>query len=314
MNKKILNFLLVIIVILIVIIFSIMYYLFTQDKAEISVYNDIGNYENVNSSAVENKLDEKQAQAEILDVSSEEIQKIFPFTGAFPEVDIIPFWKDAETEVDYLTNEQILRLAWAKVTKDDWADTYVSEAEPVAIKAEVLDKYVKDIFGDIKYEKASFSNTGYSVSIGLEEGNPPTSSYSVEYDERIDRYICTHTAGDGILENRAVIPHIVATKIGDQIKIDVSVAVCTPKEVPLVLEDGTEAGNTFEYIVYDDYNFQTGEVGNEVLKYKAEELNSETAYKEILSTIDANKLNKISFIYKLNPETNAYVLKAIEKN
>lgn len=290
MNKrKFLNFLLAIVVILIVVIFSIVYYFIYDHKAETSVYNEIIHVSNDNV--------EEVLEPEVLNFESSNIQKIYPFTGAFPHLDIVPFLQENLGSAKDLSNEQILRLGWAKVTKQDWADTYVGEGEPVSIKAEVLDKYIKNIFGNIEYHKEDFSNKGYTINPSQEE---IAHTYDVKYDEVTDSYICTHLAGDGIGENIIQFPSVTAIKIGDRIKIDAKTVIAVPEET---IEKDSITGEEiyyFKYKVYDNYNPETKTLGNELMEYKEINISSEEDLKKVYKDLDLSKLNTISFIYKFN--------------
>lgn len=312
MRNKVLNFFLSIIVILIVVIFSVVYYYMYNNKAEISVYNELLTIEN---NLVEKQLEIEQTSIEdiqVLNIESSQIQKIYPFTGAFPNIDIIPFLQEDGEVVEELSNEQILRLAWAKVTKEDWAASYTGEGNPVSIKAELLDKYIKDIFGDISYEKQNFSNNKYKVDAS-ETLVSHTSSYEVEYDATTDSYIANHTPGDGIDENRVHFPSITAIQKGDEIKIDIKTVIAVPEEV---VEKNKETGEDiyyFNYKVYDKYNVATKTLGNELMQYKETEISSVEDLNRIYKDLDLSKLNNISLIYKLNENTGEYNLKEIKK-
>ena len=84
MRNKVLNFFLSIIVILIVVIFSVVYYYMYNNKAEISVYNELLTIEN---NLVEKQLEIEQTSIEdiqVLNIESSQIQKIYPFTFKIP--------------------------------------------------------------------------------------------------------------------------------------------------------------------------------------------------------------------------------------
>lgn len=299
MDRKILNFSLSIIVILIVVIFNVLYYFVQQHVATPSVYDDI--------EQVSNTQNFQYVEPEILNTKSTQIQKIYPFTGAFPSIDIIAFMQDDVGKVENLTNEQILRLAWAKVTKEDWADTYISEDNPVSIEAEILDKYIKDIFGNIEYEKADFSNTAYKIDSD-ENLKAHTGSYEVKYDAKSDIYICSHVPGDGIDEARVNFPNITAIKIDNYIRIDVKTVIVEPEET--ISEDETYY---FKYKVYDNYDLETKSYENQLLEYTENDFSTQEERDNLYKDLDLSKLNTISLIYQLNPETNEYNLKEIQK-
>lgn len=299
MNQKLLNFMLSIIVILIVVIFNIAYYFVQQHIANPSIYDDVEQVSNVQEF--------QYLEPEILNVKSSQIQKIYPFTGAFPGKDIIAFMQEDSTKIENFSNEQILRLAWAKVTKEDWADTYISEDNPVSIKAEVLDKYVKDIFGNIEYEKTDFSNTEYKIDPD-ENLKAHSSTYEVKYDAQTDTYTCFHIEGDGVDENRVNFPSITAIKFQNKIRIDVKTVIVEPEEA--MAEDNTYY---FRYKVYDKYDHKTKTYGNQLLEYTENDFSYQEDIADIYKDLNLSKLNTISFIYELNSETNEYNLKEIQK-
>ena len=102
--------------------------------------------------------DEKRNEGINLDMTDEEIQKIYPFTGAFPTNEFAYLAKLKNINRENITNEVILRIAFAKVTKEDWAESYKNEEDAVEIDAKILDEYIENIFGNIEYKHTDFSN------------------------------------------------------------------------------------------------------------------------------------------------------------
>ena len=312
MRNKLLNFFLSIIVILIVVIFSIVYYYMYNNKAEISVYNEL--YTKEDATIRDEVIEEKDnfEDIEVLNIASSKIQKIFPFTGAFPNINIIPFVQEDIGTVQELSNEQILRLGWSKVTKQDWAESYTGEGNPVSIKAELLDKYIKDIFGNIEYEKQDFSNNKYLVN-PYEGLTAHTSSYEVKYDAETDTYVASHTPGDGIDESRIEFPSITAIQYEDEIKIDVKTVISVPEEVQGKDETTGQDIYYLNFKVYDTYNPVTKTLGNELMQYDNRNIYSEEDIVKQYKDLDLSKLNTLSFIYKLNSDTGEYNLIEIKK-
>ena len=308
MRNKILNFFLSIIVILIVIIFCIVYYYIFNNKAEISIYHELQTENNINEEIEETSIED----IEVLNFESSQIQKIYPFTGAFPSIDIMSIMQEDGALVQDLSNEQILRLAWAKVTKEDWAASYTGEGNPLSIKAELLDKYVKDIFGNIQYEKQDFSNREYKVD-NSENFTFHTNSYEVKYDASTDTYIAQHVPGDGIGETRVALPSVTAIEYDDEIKIDIKTVIVVPEEVLEQDEITGEDKYYFNYKVYDRYDTVTKTLGKELMQYKETEISSEVEQNQIYKDLNLSDLNTISLIYKLDKDTGEYILKEIKK-
>ena len=88
-------------------------------------------------------IEEKRKEGISLSISDEKIQKIYPFTGAFPTNEFAYLSKIKNVNRESMTNEFILRTAFAKVTKEDWATSYKAEGKPVEIDAKILDEYIK---------------------------------------------------------------------------------------------------------------------------------------------------------------------------
>lgn len=308
MNKKILNFALLIIVILIVIIFSAMlYYMIDQNKATNSIYDDV----HTANDTISANTSEDEAQTSIvqtIDVNDEEFKKIYPFTGAFPRVDIMPFVFE-KGDITAFSNEQILSLGFSKVTKDDWASSYVSEGEPVSISATVLDKYIKDIFGtNVQYQKANFSNAKYSLN---KDGSSHTTSADVVYVPETDTYTINLTPGDGIGENHIYMFEPTVSKIQNSIEIEIPYAY-------VVYADNVYETSDFPYTLYANYNSET--------KTFEEELGSSTEYVQNefggLDSVDAvqdiakknlSKIKKLRLIYSASEDGTELVLKEIKK-
>lgn len=302
MNKKILNFLLSIIVILIVIIFTCVFYIFSQNRASSSIFDDIQNKDFLNLSS-----------NEFITLNNKQIDKIYPFTGAFPYVDIIPFIFENKP-IKTFSNEQILRLGFAKVTKEDWAATYIAENESVAIPASLLDKYIKDVFGDnVQYTKENFSNTEYSID---KTYTSPTSSYNATYVSESDTYVINHIAGDGIDENFVYLLNPIASRIQGNFEIDLPyVFIEVSDELVTKVVDGTEHA-TFEYIIYANCNFETKTFSQELGRFSGFDINEDGEFimSDIINNICSKHLNsiqKLQFIYEGNENKTEQILKEI---
>lgn len=304
MNKKVLNFLLSIIVILIVIIFACAFYIFSQNRASSSIFDDVEtSVANVNT----------QSSNEIEDFTNK-LVKLYPFTGAFPDVDVIPFIFESKP-ISNFSNEQILRLGFAKVTKDDWATTYISETEPVSIPASLLDKYIKDIFGEnIQYTKTNFSNSGYTID---KDYVSSTSSYSATYVAESDTYVIDHVEGDGVDENNVCLLKPSIAKIYGNVEIEVPYVFIEVADELLTREiDGIEE-STFEYIIYTNCDYELKTFSGELGRFSGFDVNENGEF-IMLDNINeiCNKhlaeIQTLQFIYENNTEQTAQILKEIK--
>ena len=98
---------------------------------------------------------------EELNFYSKQVQKIYPFTGAFPDARYLYYYDSLNTK--NMSNDFILNMAFSKITKEDWAESYMGEGELLSIQTELFEKYVKDIFGDINYTKKEFNNKNLRI-------------------------------------------------------------------------------------------------------------------------------------------------------
>lgn len=309
MNKKVLNTLLTIIVILIVVIFSVFFYMYIKDDGTTeSVYDDVSANTGMNA-------DDVVANSDGLD--NYDTDKLLPFTGAFPWIDIISILAEKE-DIKEFSNEQILRLGFAKVTKEDWADSYIAEGEPVSIPAELLDGYIKDIFGsDVKYEKANFSNKDYSID---KDFTSHTSSYEAVYVPETDTYTINHVAGDGINENHIQLLEPNTSKIRGNLEIEVPyVFVVYGDEMAKGEIDGQEVEG-FEYIIYANCDYDTKTFTEELGRFNEfDDLANDEGVVDMTEIIgdiakkDLAKVKKITLKYAPNEANTEYVLKEIKK-
>lgn len=306
MNKKVLNFLLSIIVILIVIIFACAFYIFSQARASSSILDDI----KINSTTTNANNEETAPQTVSFD--NTKVQKIYPFTGAFSSVDIIPFIFD-NVETTEFSNEEILRLGFAKVTKEDWAHSYIAEGEPVSISAGLLDKYIKDIFGEnVQYTKTDFSNANYSID---KDYASSTSSYTATYVKESDTYVINHTPGDGIDENFIYLLKPSTAKIQGNFDIEIPYVFIEVADELLTREvDGVEQ-STFEYIVYTNCDYETKTFSGEIGRFSEFDENETFVVSDIIENIcnkHLSEIQKLQLIYESNEDKTAQILREIK--
>ena len=250
-------------------------------------------------------VDEKRNEGISLDIDSEKVQKFYPFTGAFPTNEFAYLAKLKNVDRENMTNEFILRTAFAKVTKEDWAESYKSEGKPVEIDAKVLEGYIEDIFGDIEYTHEDFSN------FDLEVDGAVTSLYEAEYNAKTDTYKIQINEGDGVDDSYIDMHTIKVYQHGDKIKI-----VMNPIYLDNIGEKKNEDGEySFHYKAYSSYDFKTEEFANELTGeldkiYKAYTVNLE--FVDEIKDIDVNKLETYILNYRLNGKTNTFEFESLE--
>lgn len=250
-------------------------------------------------------IEEKRNEGISLDIQDEKVQKIYPFTGAFPTNELAYLSKLKNVNRENMTNEFILRTAFAKVTKDDWAASYEAEGEPVEIDAKVLDGYIKDIFGNIEYTHDDFSNFDLSVDGAV------TSLYEAEYNEKTKTYTIEINEGDGVEDSYIDVHTIKATQHGDKIKI-----VINPIYLDNIGEKKNEDGEyAFNYKVYSSYDFKTKKFENELTGeldkiYNAYTINLE--FVDEIKNINVEELESYIITYRLNGKTNTFEFESLE--
>lgn len=250
-------------------------------------------------------IEEKRKEGISLSISGEKFQKIYPFTGAFPTNEFAYLTKIKNVNRESMTNEFILRTAFAKVTKDDWTESYKSEGKPVEIDAKVLEGYIKDIFGNIEYKHADFSNFDLSVD------GATTSLYKAKYDEKTKTYTINLNEGDGVEDSYIDVHTIKATQHGDKIKI-----IINPIYIDNIGEKKNEDGDyVFYYKVYSSYDFKTEKFENELTGeldkiYNAYTVNLE--FVDEIKNVNIEDLETYILTYRLNGKTNTFEFESLE--
>lgn len=239
-----------------------------------------------------------------LEFDSKEIQRIYPFTGAFPTNELAYLTKLKNVDRSNMTNEFILRTAFAKVTKEDWADSYIAEDEPLEIDAKILEEYIEDIFGDVEYKHGDFDNKDISIDEAV------TNLYENEYDPKTNTYTINTMAGDG-MEDSYMIEHTVnAIKNGDRIEITIN---------PIYVDNLGQKENkdgyyAFFYKCYSSYDFKTekfdGELTGEIETTIYDE--SYENFVEEIKEINVEDLETYKLTYRLNGKTNKYEFESLK--
>ena len=241
-----------------------------------------------------------------IDFLSDEVQKIYPFNGAFPQNELIYLTQIKNLEKNELTNENVLRLGFAKVTKDDWADSYTGEGEPLEINQIILEQYIKNIFGSINYSHMDFGN------LDLKFDGYITSLYDNTYDKENKKYKIEIEAGDGIGESYIEIHTVKAYKFEDRIEI-----VINPIYFDNLGEQEIDDQFVFVHKGYAYYNYETEKFENPITGelatiYEYNETTKTTDYVEEIKNINVEQLEKYTITYKLNKANNNYEFSSIK--
>lgn len=273
--------------------------------AVILVGGKINNGTDVQNAYNPELIEDKRAEGVNLDINDEDIQKIYPFTGAFPTNELAYLTKLKNVNRENMSNEFILRTAFAKVTKEDWAESYTSETEPVEIDASVLEKYIEDVFGNIEYTHSDFSNFDLSVDGAI------TSLYENEYDEKTKTYTINFNEGDGVEDSYVDVHTVKVFQHGDKIKI-----VINPIYVDnLGQKTNDEGENAFFYKCYSSYDFKTEKFEGELTGELDKIYNSYTGELEFVNeikNINLEDLETYTLTYRLNGKTNTFEFESLE--
>lgn len=242
-----------------------------------------------------------------LEIDGDEVQKIYPFTGAYPSDELAYLTKLKNVDRKNMTNEFILRTGFAKVTKEDWAESYTKEGAPLEIDAKILEEYIEDIFGNVEYKHADFSNTD------IELDNSNTSLYENKYNEKTDTYTINVNAGDGVGDSYVETYNLTATQYGDKIEI-----VVNPIYIDNLGEKKNKDGQyNFYYKCYSSYNFKTKKFENELTGEIEETIydfsnNGELEFIEEIKNISIEDLETYILTYKLNGKTNEFEFESLK--
>ena len=268
-----------------------------KNDIENIIMDNIINNSPINIDSIGNtETDQEVAQ----DFYSEEIQNIFPITGAFPTANLAYISKLRNIERESINNDAILKLAFSKVSKEDWADSYISETEKLSIDASVLDRYVKQIFGEIEYKNDSFSNED------IKYDNNVSGIYNISFNEEENKYYIDINTGD---VDQSIIEYLYPKAIKTSNKIEI---IVHPIYIRNCGEVQDEEGNyTFSYIAYKHYNFETNsfvsritDTMNEIWHYNEE--TGENEYNKLIQGIQEKDLETYVLTYNYNEKTDKY--------
>lgn len=281
------------ILITITLIFLIIYSYFKQNEIIENLKNQLSDKSETSSS---------EEQGVELDFKSEVVQNVFPFTGVFPQNDLRYIAKIKNMDLENITNDFVLKLAWSKVKKDDWAVTQKNNGTSFEINAQVLDNYVKSIFGNINYKKDNFNNTD------LVMGSSDSYLYNIIYDNQEDKYYINFKENN--VQNNSFIINLYpkAIKYDDRLEITIH---------PLYIKclgESQEENLSDAYVAYQHYNFETKSFIGRLTDtldnvYKQQENKNaleEPKLSDAILAIKERELETYTFVYKLNKNTNNY--------
>ena len=281
------------ILITITLIFLVIYSYFKQNEIIENLKNQLLDKSETSSS---------EEQGVELDFNSEVVQNVFPFTGVFPQNDLRYIAKIKNMDLENITNDFVLKLAWSKVKKDDWAVSQKNNGTSFEINAQVLDNYVKSIFGNINYKKDNLNNTD------LVMGSSDSYLYNIIYDNQEDKYYINFKENN--VQNNSFIINLYpkAIKYDDRLEITIH---------PLYIKclgESQEENLSDAYVAYQHYNFETKSFIGRLTDtldnvYKQQENKNvleEPELSDAILAIKERELETYTFVYKLNKNTNNY--------
>ena len=291
------NILLICLIILFIVV-TIVYISNSSIDTSGNTENNVSNYISSDDIINEEKTD-SELTFEELDFNSEEVKRFNPFTGAFPTESLAYITKLRNIDKKDFDNDFILKYSFAKVTKEDWSESYLAEGKTLSISASVLDNYIAQLFGNIKYNKNNFNNNDVKYD------NNISGMYNVEYNEEEDKYNIDINSGD---VDESVIEYLYqqAKKYSDRIEI-----IIHPIYIRNCGEVQDEDGNyTFSYIAYKHYNFETNafisRLTDTMNNIWQEDEEGNIEYNKLIQGIQEKDLETFVLTYKLNKDTNDY--------
>ena len=269
-------------------------------SANNNAINELTNINNDNTAFIGNNVNNTEEFQEELNFYSEEVQNILPFTGAFPTSSLAYLTKLRNIQNENINNDFVLKLAFSKVTKEDWAESYIAEGEKVSIDASILDKYVKQIFGEIDYKYNDFSNKD------IKYDNSIAGIYEAKYNEEENNFYIDVNTGD-VDESIIEFLYPKAIKYSDRIEL-----LIHPIYIKNYGESQDSEGNSsFSYIAYKHYNYETEsfvsrltDTMNEIWQYNEETGKNE--YNKLIQGIQEKDLETYTLTYKYNDSTKKY--------
>ncbi len=287
-------------IIIFLILIAFVFFAFFKEKEEKDKL--ISNSQNSESEVIEEEATEDNNSNKGIEVafSDEIVQKIIPLTGAFPSNDFRYIANIKEISRKNITNDFILKFAWSKVKKEDWQNSYTGETSAVSIDASVLDKYIKDIFGNIEYKNANFSNKDLVMA------GSDTSLYDIIYDKPSNKYYIQFEAGDGV-EDSFIIDNLYSKAIKYNDRIEITLHPIYVKNCGEML--GKDGIYHFSYVAYQHYNFETKSfIGRltDTLENIYEENTEIPKYVQAILDIKVKDLETYKITYMLNKTTGNY--------
>ena len=287
-------------IIIFLILIAFVFFAFFKEKEEKDKL--ISNSQNSESEVIEEEATENNNSNKGIEIafSDEIVQKIIPLTGAFPSNDFRYIANIKEISRKNITNDFILKLAWSKVKKEDWQNSYTGETSAVSIDASVLDKYIKDIFGNIEYKNANFSNKDLVMA------GSDTSLYDIIYDKPSNKYYIQFEAGDGV-QDSFIIDNLYSKAMKYNDRIEITLHPIYVKNCRDML--GNDGITHFSYVAYQHYNFETKSfIGRltDTLENIYEKNTEKPKYVQAILDIKVKDLETYKITYMLNKTTGNY--------
>lgn len=287
-------------IIIFLILIAFVFFAFFKEKEEKDKL--ISNSQNSESEVIEEEATENNNSNKGIEIafSDEIVQKIIPLTGAFPSNDFRYIANIKEISRKNITNDFILKLAWSKVKKEDWQNSYTGETSAVSIDASVLDKYIKDIFGNIEYKNANFSNKDLVMA------SSDTSLYDIIYDKPSNKYYIQFEAGDGV-QDSFIIDNLYSKAMKYNDRIEITLHPIYVKNCGEML--GKDGIYHFSYVAYQHYNFETKSfIGRltDTLENIYEKNTEKPKYVQAILDIKVKDLETYKITYMLNKTTGNY--------
>lgn len=259
---------------------------------------------------IEEKIEEELTDEDIIN-NDQDVQTAYKLTGnnkAFAKYAIYSS-TGFNSEEDNISNEIKLQLAMAQVTNSDMD----AQSSKKAVSKEVIDEYIKTIFGDssdIEYKDFSLYNSDINF----------TEQYkTIGYMYKKDSSNYEVNENDIIEEEPSEIPEVITKVVKYNTKMEIYVK-------PLFIETIYDADeNRYLRGLYTDYNFSakqfpidksimtiTNDDYKNVVKSNYKQDIDGLNYKEVNQNIDLNQLTE--YKYTLIKVDDGYNLQSFEQN
>ena len=136
--------------------------------------------------------DNQEEFKENIDIASSQINLINPFSGDFSNSSLLYLTKIQQMKRSELTNEFVLKMAFAKLTNQDLGIDLSQEYEDdedirFKVNASILEDAIGKIFGSLNYYKNDF-NTLDLYLVNSDKTLSDSFLYTIKYNKRKDEY------------------------------------------------------------------------------------------------------------------------------